>query len=104
MELPIRKVNGHAIIDIKGDLDNIENSEKLKETLNKLFIEEGEKKIVLNLDDTCIINSYGIGKILMFHKKLREGGGSLYITPPKGFVKDLFSTLMLDTVLNVYEG
>lgn len=104
MELPIRKVNGHAIVDIKGNLDNLENSEKLKETINKLFVEEGEKKIVLNLDGTDVINSDGIGKILMFHKKLREGGGSLYITPPKGFVKDLFRTLMLDVVLNVYEG
>ena len=88
MELPIRKVNGYAIVDIKGDLDSLENSEKLKETLNKLFIEEGEEKIVLNLDSTSVINNSGIGRILMFRKKLREGGGSLYITPPKGLVKD----------------
>ncbi len=104
MELPIRKVKGYAIIDVVGNLDNMENAEQLKGTFNHLFCEEGEKEIVLNLDKTSVINSCGIGKILLFHKRLRDAGGCLYITPPKGLVKELLKVLMLDKVLPVYSG
>ena len=104
MELPVRNVNGYAIVDVDGDLDNVEKAEQLKDTFNHLFHEEGEKKIVLNLDKTSVINSHGIGKMLLFHRRLKDAGGCLYITPPKGFVKELLKTLSLDAVLAVYDG
>lgn len=104
MELPIRKVNGYAIIDVVGNIDNIESAEQLKDTFNHLFLEEEEKKIVLNLDKTSVINSYGIGKILLFYKRLKDAGGCLYITPPKGLVKDLLRALSLDKLLPIYSG
>lgn len=103
MEFPVRKENGYAIVDVSGDLDTLEKSEQLKETLNRLFQQDNENEIVVNLDKTNMINSYGIGKILMFHKRLKEDGGCLYITPPRGTVKEILETLMLDKVLQIYE-
>lgn len=104
MEFPVKKENGHVVVTITGDLDTLEKSEQLKETLNRLSNQDGEKEIVLNLDNTKMINSYGIGKLLMFHKRLKDDGGCLYITPPKDTVKEILETLMLDKVLKVYEG
>ncbi len=103
MEFPVTEENGYVMVDVLGDLDTLEKSEQLKTTLNRLFREDGEKEIVLCLEKTKVINSYGIGKILMFHKRLKEDGGCLYITPPKGAVKETLETLMLDKVLNVHE-
>ncbi len=104
MEFPVKKENGHVMVVIPGDLDTLEKSEQLKETLNRLLQQDGEKEIVLNLDNTKMINSYGIGKILMFYKRLKGDGGCLYITPPKDTVKEILEILMLDKILKVYEG
>ena len=104
MEITTKRIGGRVMIYIPGDLDTLEKSEQLKDVLNYLCGEQGEKEIILNLDKTKVINSYGIGKILMFYKRLKENGGCLYITPPGGAVKEVFEILMLDRILKVYEG
>ncbi|MFQ5901592.1 MAG: STAS domain-containing protein, partial [Thermodesulfobacteriota bacterium] len=98
------KIGNRVMVNIPGDLDTMEKADQLKDTLNHLCQEQGETEIILNLDKTGKINSYGIGKILMFYKRLKEVGGSLYITPPTDAVREIFETLMLDKVLKVYRG
>ncbi len=97
------KIENKVMVNGLDDLDTSETAEELKKSLNQL-LDEGEKEIVLNLDNTTKINSYGIGKLLMFHKRLKEIGGQLYITPPKGDVEYILKTLSLDKVLKIYTG
>ncbi|MFQ5901737.1 MAG: STAS domain-containing protein [Thermodesulfobacteriota bacterium] len=104
VDITTKKIGDKVMVNIPGDLDTMEKADRLKDTLNHLCREQGETEIILNLNKTSKINSYGIGKILMFHKRLKEDGGSLYITPPTDAVREIFEILMLDNVLKVYRG
>ena len=97
------KIGDKVMVNIPGDLDASGTAEALKKALNQL-LDEGEKEIILNLDNTTNLNSHGIGKILIFHKRLKDIGGQLYITPPKGEVENILKTLSLDKVLKIYTG
>jgi anti-anti-sigma factor len=92
--------NGKSVIVIEGDLDNEQAGEALRKAFTKLF-DSGERKIVLDLSGVEIINSYGIGKILMCYKKLKAEDGALMVKPLSGFVKETFELLMLDSLFPV---
>lgn len=91
-----------AFINVAGDLDSEQSGEKLRKAFNQVF-DQGKRTIILNLDDVQIINSYGIGKVLMCYKRLKAEQGVLMVKPLQGFVKETFELLMLDKLLPVDE-
>ncbi|MEM5787835.1 MAG: STAS domain-containing protein [Syntrophobacteraceae bacterium] len=94
----VKKVNGRAILKVHSDIIDMKSGEAFKAALTELF-ESGETEIVLDLSGISLINSHGIGKILMFYKRLREIGGNLYLAPLHGSMKEIFETIMLDKLL-----
>ena len=89
-------------ITVKGDLDSEQSGEALRRAFALLF-DRGKRTIILDLSDVQIINSYGIGKVLMCYKKLKAENGVLKVRPLQGFVKETFELLMLDKLLPVDE-
>lgn len=97
------KVSGDkGTIVVSGDLDNEQAGEALRVAFNKMF-SQNIRTIVLDLRSVQIINSYGIGKILMCYKRLKAEGGVLMVKPLNGFVKETFELLMLDSLFPVDE-
>lgn len=92
--------NGEAIIDIIEDLDSEQSGEALRIAFNNLF-DKGKKNIILDMSQVEVINSYGIGKILICNKKLQEEKGKLTILGANGFVEEIFKLLMLDKILDI---
>ena len=92
--------NGKGVILLEGDLDNEQSGEALRQAFNALF-NRGQRTIVLDLSKVEIINSYGIGKILMCYKKLKSEDGVLMVKPLSGFVKETFELLMLDSLFPI---
>lgn len=95
--------NGKGLIVIEGDLDNEHAGEALRKAFNNVY-DNGDRTIVLDLKGVQIINSYGIGKILMCYKRLKAEGGELMVKPLSGFVKETFELLMLDRLFPVDQG
>jgi anti-anti-sigma factor len=91
-----------GIIHVAGDLDSEASGEALRQAFNSLY-DQGKRSIVLDLDSVQIINSYGIGKVLMCYKRLKADNGVLMVKPLQGFVKETFELLMLDKLLPVDE-
>lgn len=89
---------GYIIVD--GDLDSEQSGEALRRAFNQVF-DQGKRTIVLDLTKVQIINSYGIGKVLMCYKRLKAENGVLMVKPLNGFVKETFELLMLDKLLPV---
>ena len=97
-----RTGDGKVVVKVDSDLDTMELATNFKDALQKLY-DEGENEVVLDLDNVRLINSNGIGKILMFHKRFADRGGQFYYKAPlKGVVKDLFETLLLTKLLKEY--
>ncbi len=89
-------------ITINSDLDSEQSGEALRKAFNQVF-DQGKRTIVLDLDAVQIINSYGIGKVLMCYKRLKAENGVLMVKPLQGFVKETFELLMLDKLLPIDE-
>jgi anti-anti-sigma factor len=89
-------------IIINEDLVSEASGEALRTAFNSLY-EQGVRTIVLDMDKVEIVNSYGIGKVLMCYKRLKANNGTLMVKPLNGFVKETFELLMLDKLLPVDE-
>jgi anti-anti-sigma factor len=99
-EYPTQIVGDKAFIQVKGDLDSEVAGEALRKAFNQVY-DQGKRTIVLDLTGVQIINSYGIGKVLMCYKRLKSDNGVLMVKPLQGFVKETFELLMLDKLLPV---
>ncbi len=100
MEFPTEIVGEKGYIKINGDLDSEQSGEALRKSFNQVY-DQGKRTIVLDLSGVQIINSYGIGKVLMCYKRLKADNGLLMVKPLSGFVKETFELLMLDKILPV---
>lgn len=89
-----------AFIKVTGDLDSEASGENLRKAFNQVF-DQGKRTVVLDLSEVQIINSYGIGKVLMCYKRLKAENGVLMVKPLQGFVKETFELLMLDKLLPI---
>ena len=100
MEFPTEIVGDKGYIKINGDLDSEQSGEALRKSFNQVY-DQGKRTIVLDLTGVQIINSYGIGKVLMCYKRLKADNGLIMVKPLSGFVKETFELLMLDKILPV---
>ncbi len=98
MDFPTEIVGDKGYIRITSDLDTEVAGEALRTAFNNIY-EQGKRTIVLDLSGAQIINSYGIGKVLMCYKRLKAENGVLMVKPLNGFVKETFELLMLDKLL-----
>jgi anti-sigma B factor antagonist len=98
MDFESEIVGEKGYIKVKSDLDSESSGEALRKAFNQLF-DQGKRTIVLDLSGVQIINSYGIGKVLMCYKRLKSEEGTLMVKPLQGFVKEAFELLMLDKIL-----
>ena len=103
MEFPIQIEGEKGYIRVTSDLDTETAGEALRSAFNEVY-DQGKRTIVLDLSGAQIINSYGIGKVLMFYKRLKAENGVLMVKPLDGFVKETFELLMLDKLLPVDES
>ena len=100
MEFPTEIVGEKGYIKVTGDLDSEQAGEALRKAFNQVY-DQGKRTVVLDLNGVQIINSYGIGKVLMCYKRLKAENGVLMVKPLSGFVKETFELLMLDRILPV---
>ncbi|MCB0359575.1 MAG: STAS domain-containing protein, partial [Bdellovibrionales bacterium] len=61
--------DSRGIIYLHGDLDNETAGEALRRAFNKVF-DRGLRTVILDMSDVDIINSFGIGKILVCQKRM----------------------------------
>ncbi|MCB0353438.1 MAG: STAS domain-containing protein [Bdellovibrionales bacterium] len=101
-EYPTEISGDKGLIKVTTDLDSEQSGEALRQAFNQVF-DQGKRTVVLDLSDVQIINSYGIGKVLMCYKRLKAENGVLMVKPLQGFVKETFELLMLDKLLPVDE-
>ena len=101
MESKIKVVdNDEAVITPVGNID-FSNSQALKNELLKLC-EEDYKKIVMDFSEIKNIDSSALGKLLLFHKKLKEKEGKLIIRNVESdYIKNMFEMIHLNKIIEI---
>ncbi len=100
MQCSIKENSGRTVIVVNGDLDNEQAAKELRDALSEILT-SGKKHAVIDMGLVESINSYGIGKLLLFYKKFKDVDGELRVCSLKGHVKEVFETLMLDRLFKI---
>ncbi len=101
MKANVRKIGEIHVVDLQGKITIGSGDVVLRETVQKLF-NEGNKKLILNLNGVSYMDSAGIGELVACHKRALEKGGHLKLLNPSGKVFDLLQLTKLDEVFETY--
>jgi anti-sigma B factor antagonist len=102
MQIDQRNVGDVTILDLKGKITLGEGDELLKDKVNSL-VNQGHKKIVLNLAEVPYIDSAGLGEIVRTYTTVSRQGGSLKLLSLTKRITDLLAITKLLTVFETFE-
>jgi anti-sigma B factor antagonist len=103
MQIEERVVGDVVVLDLKGRITLGDGDELLKDKVNSL-LNQGYKKIVLNLADVPYVDSAGLGEIVRTYTTVSRQGGSLKLLNLTKRITDLLSITKLLTVFETFES
>ena len=99
MEINQENNNGIEIFNVKGSLDS--NTSTEFETLIYTALENGQRKLILNLENLDYISSAGIRVMLKTTKDLKRMEGNIVLCALQDYVKEVFEIAGFDGYLNI---
>jgi len=103
MQIDERNVGDVVVLDLKGKITLGEGDELLKDKVNSL-VNQGHKKIILNLADVPYIDSAGLGEVVRTYTTVSRQGGSLKLLNLTKRITDLLSITKLLTVFETFDS
>ena len=103
MEIDERTIGDVVVLDIKGRVQLGDGDEMLKDKVNSL-LNQGRKKIVLNLAEVPYIDSAGLGEVVRTFTTVSRQGGSLKLLNLTKRITDLLAITKLLTVFDTYDS
>jgi anti-sigma B factor antagonist len=103
MQIEERAVGDVKVLDVKGRVVLGEGDELLRDKINSL-LNQGFKKIVLNLAEVPYIDSAGLGEIVRTYTTVSRQGGSLKLLNLTKRIADLLSITKLLTVFETFDA
>src|SRR5262247_2909489 len=103
MEIEERSTGDVVILDLKGKITLGEGDEILKDKVNSL-VNQGQRKIVLNLADVPYLDSAGLGEVVRAYTTVSRQGGSLKLLSRTKRITDLLSITKLLTVFETFDS
>jgi anti-sigma B factor antagonist len=103
MVIEERTIGDVVVLDIKGRVQLGEGDEMLKDKVNSL-LNQGRKKIVLNLAEVPYIDSAGLGEVVRTFTTVSRQGGQLKLLNLTKRITDLLAITKLLTVFDTYDS
>src|SRR4026209_2459455 len=98
-----RQAGDITVLDMDGRITIGEGSVALRSAIRRL-LEEGKKKILLNLAGVGYIDSSGIVELVSSFTAINKDGGQLKLLSLTQKLQDLLTITKLLTVFDVYES
>ena len=99
----VEKSDKADIITFTIDKINALITEDIREEISQLY-ENANSKVVINLQGINYIDSSGFGCFLSIMKTARNNYGVLKFVNPEPSVMEVFKTLHLDTIFEIYDN
>ena len=98
-----RQAGDVTVLDMSGKITIGEGSVALRTAIRRL-LEEGKKRILMNLAGVSYIDSSGIGELVSSYTAINKEGGQLKLLNLTQKLQDLLTITKLLTVFDVYES
>jgi anti-sigma B factor antagonist len=93
---------GDFVVALTGEVD-LYTAPELKQELLRL-VEEGARRIIVDLTDTTFIDSTMLSVLLSTVKRLRPNGGQVGIVCSDRNIRKIFEITLLDRVFPIFES
>ena len=103
MQITERALADVMILDQKGKITLGAGDELLKDKVNSL-VNQGQRKIVLNLAEVPYLDSAGLGEVVRAYTTVSRQGGSLKLLNLTKRITDLLSITKLLTVFDTFDS
>ena len=100
MSITTREVSHITIVDITGRITLGDETGQLRDTVRQL-LDQGKKKIILNLAQVDYIDSSGVGELVSSFTTVRNAGGELKLLSLTKKVHDVVQVTKLYTVFDI---
>lgn len=101
MNIKMEPTEGIAVLFIREDRLDANNSEELKAELRRLF-DSGTKDLIIDLKEVLFIDSSGLGVMVSGYKNASILHGSLKLTNLQSQVKSMFELTRLHRVFDIF--
>jgi anti-sigma B factor antagonist len=98
-----RQTGDVTILDLSGKITIGEGSVQLREAVRRM-LDEGRKKILLNLGDVSYVDSSGIGELVSSYTTTGNNGGQLKLLNQTKKIHDLLTITKLVTVFETHDN
>ncbi len=102
LDIKERQAGDITVLDIDGKITIGEGSVALRSAIRRL-LEEGKKKILLNLSQVSYVDSSGIGEFVASFTAIGREGGQLKLLNLTQKIQDLLAITKLLTVFDTYD-
>ena len=99
MNFRISDSGGIVLVEVDGELI-VGNREELKQSVMGR-VEAGERKFVVDFQESSYIDSSGLGALVSLSRKIREAGGELRLAGLNEDLRTLFELTKLDTLFQI---
>jgi len=103
MQISERAIGDVIVVDLEGKITLGEGDEMLKDKVNSL-INQGYRKIVLNLAEVPYLDSAGLGEVVRAYTTVSRQSGSLKLLSLTKRITDLLSITKLLTVFETFDS
>ena len=103
MEIEERAAGDVIVLDLKGRITLGQGDQLLKDKVNSL-VNQGRKKIVLNLASVPYVDSAGLGEIVGTYTTVSRQGGHLKLANLTKKITDLLAITKLLTVFETFDS
>ena len=103
MQIDERAVGDVVVLDLKGKITLGKGDELLKDKVNSL-VNQGHRKILLNLAEVPYIDSAGLGEIVRTFTTVSRQGGNLKLLNLTKRITDLLAITKLLTVFETFDA
>jgi anti-sigma B factor antagonist len=104
MTISQRTVGDIVIVDISGKITLGDGGDALLKDKMRSLIQQGHKKLLLNLGDVSYVDSAGLGEIVQAYATVNKDGGKLKLLNMTKRIKDLLSITKLLTVFDTFDN
>lgn len=101
--ISVREQHGYAIVEVQEKRIYLSITEIFKEELIAL-IEQGNLKVVIDLHRVEVINSAGLGVLILARDVLMKKAGIIKLTNLQQLLSDIFSRMKLDMLFKIYKS
>jgi anti-sigma B factor antagonist len=95
-----RELGEAVVVDIVGRIALADGTALVRDTIRQL-VDQGKKRIVLNMSGVEFIDSSGLGELVRAHASMRSRGAQLKLVNPSKQVHDLLRMTKLERVLEI---